>query len=370
MCMVLVSAGVTSIANSFARGREELVQDYDGSVEYWIGEGRSVFAGSGHRVEAMVMSPNSSHVADLQAANTSEPSFQDAEQDRGLLSYTPLRFEADVMLDSYYSQNETADTSQSLWRMLPAHDEATKVVFRFSMRNASGHVSTFSTKPLPLVYDEIVRPRTPAPESKCRREQKGVWRDRHCHVVKRLLEVCIQVGLSPAGEWRPHSKKIRLEGNASARYRQSKRHGSHSVDAAAETYGCDPNMAWHPATWKIDPCWGTRSAVGTPGKCSLASTSPHRISIVVRSAQDPYIRAEELTKDSFNFGLSTSSQVVFGTTLLIVGLVLGVLPCLRICEVCRERRRNWGDDAVSLKYGNAQEASFGRGETVYGSRSL
>lgn len=328
---------------SFSNTRQELVTDYDKGVELWIGGARSTFAAASLHVDALVTFPNMSLATDLQLVSSSEPSFQDAEEEKGLLNYTPLRFEANLNFDSYYPQNQT---SSDLWDLLPSRDAAAKVVFRFTMRNSSGHVSTFSTAPWPLVFDEVVRARTPQPQNKCRGEQKGTWRNRRCHVVRRLSEVCMQVDVSQAGVWEPNSKPLPVEENI---YKWRDNHNARIANGVNETYGCDPRMAWHPATWTADPCWGTRHSLG---KCSQSSTSPHRVSVVVRSAQDPYIRAEELTDDSFDFGFSPVSQCATGAMLLIVGLVLGVVPCLRIHESCK-RRAEEAAEVRSIKYPGA-----------------
>jgi len=363
-CTILVTAGVTSIVYSFKKGRGILVEDYDHSVEEWVGEARDVFAASRLHVDAVRSSQNSSLSVDLQTISSSEPRFHDAEDGHGLLGYTPLRFEVNLSFDSYYPQNALGNGH---WEPLPKRSEAIKVVFSFKMANKSGHISSFSTQPWPLYYDEVVRSRTPAPENKCRREQHGYWREQRCHVVKRLTNVCLQVHLNEDGEWQPNAKPVTAEGDTSSSSRVSKTHGAYVAEGVPETFGCDPKMGWHPATWRIDPCWGIRSM---HGKCTEALTSPHRVSVVVRSSKDPYIRAEELTDDTFNFGLSPSTQRTYGITMLVVGFVLCIVPILRLYDQCRRRRRRSEEDSRSLKYPGSQEASFAGHESVYGSRSM
>merc|ERR1712039_1099322 len=87
-------------------------------------------------------------------------------------------------------------------------EAATSVTFEFTMRSGNGTQSKFSLPALPLVYDEVVRARTPAPENKCKREQSGTWRDRHCHVVRRLSQICLQVEPDERGQWSPTLKDV------------------------------------------------------------------------------------------------------------------------------------------------------------------
>lgn len=347
-CTILVSAGLTSLIHSFANDRGKLVAEYDGSVEEWVAEARKELAFTTINVTANVKGAANISISNgMQAASTPEIGFHDAEQERGILNYTPLRYTAQFEFDSYYPGNGSDVTDP--WDLLPSREEAPTVEFRFEVRNLSGHVATFTTQPWPLVFDEVVRPRTPAPENRCRREHKGVWRRRHCHVVRSLTDVCLQVEHDERGSWRPHAKS-----------RKNDTWDSKVMARAAltsETYGCDPKTAWHPALFKTDPCWAAKSR---DGQCA-EKFRVQRVSLVVRSARDPFIKAEELTDDTFNFGLSPTSHRTIGITMLFLGVLLCIVPAARLRDIVR-RRSKGSEESRSLKLLPPQEEEGCRAE--------
>jgi hypothetical protein len=288
-----------------------------------------------------------------------EPKFQDrdSEHGQGLLPYTPLRLEASFEFDSYYPANGSYN-NYSTWVPLPDQEEASHVTFEITT-SGNGTPSTFVTAAFPLVYDETVIARTPAPDNKCRREQGGTWRNRQCHVVKRLSHVCVQVELGTGGEWRLHAR-----GDAA------------SLAGPAPSYGCDPKTHWRPATYTVDSCWGPRHG-SSRGNCAQAGSRPqHLVELMVRSSADPFLRAEELTNDKFDFGFSPGSLRAHGITMLIIGTCLGLMPVMRLCmHFCSSEDDN---DKRSLRYRADEEDSRGpRGdcgdacgaEIFYGRRS-
>jgi len=250
----------------------------------------------------------------MAAVYTSEPEFHDVEDGEGLIDYVPLRFEADFEFDSYYPA-AGVNAEESEWQLLPTRDNAASVAFEIVV-HSDDRSTTLVTPSFPLAYDEMVIPRTPAPDQKCRRQQKGTWHKNHCHVVKRLTQICMQIKDGSNGSW----------------------HLERRGDLAAETelgltYGCDPLAGWHPATYAVDPCWGPRHQTEACGHAA----AEHGVRVIVRSAMDPWLYAEELTDDTLNFGMSATTQRTLGFTLLGIGTYFAIAPCLRIWEVCFQR---------------------------------
>merc|ERR1712014_5078 len=80
-----------------------------------------------------------------------------------------------------------------------------------------------------------------------------------------------------------------------------------------------PRNGWSPATYLVDSCWGPHTR-----PCNEAA-SEHHVSVIVRSAGDPFIKAEELTDGTFNFGMSASSQRILGIVALVIAICFGFL---------------------------------------------
>ncbi|CAK0873814.1 unnamed protein product [Prorocentrum cordatum] len=100
---------------------------------------------------------------------------------------------------------------------------------------------------------------------------------------------------------------------------------------------------WRPATYSADSCWGP-----TPHtSCGPEDASRE---VVVRSAADPYVAAEELTDSSLDFGLSPHSKRVYGLTILALGVFFLMPPGIVVCEWLykRRRRRAAKEDRVPL----------------------
>jgi hypothetical protein len=283
------------------------------------------------------------------SSDVAEEAFRDTENGDGLLMYTPLRYEAPLEFDSYYPAHGLHSLHSTWLPPLPRREDARHVTFEFTTRSGNGTVATFSTQSFPLVYDEVVISRTPAPENKCRREQGGTWRDRHCHVVMRLTSVCLQVQLGADGAWHPHPRVPPQDAAGSAQL-----HGSSTV-TYGDTYGCDPRNKWSPVTYTLDSCWGPRHPSSQTHGCPRDTQTPaHHVGVVVRSSADPWLRAEELTDDKFDFGLSQASQRAYGITMLVVGSCLGMIPLMRLCIHCYSPEDD--DDRRSLRYRADEEA--------------
>ncbi|CAK0873813.1 unnamed protein product [Prorocentrum cordatum] len=133
------------------------------------------------------------------------------------------------------------------------------------------------------------------------------------------------------------------DGTWSLRSREGTELRQDSAGAMKATFGCHPQTGWRPATYSADSCWGP-----TPHtSCGPEDASRE---VVVRSAADPYVAAEELTDSSLDFGLSPHSKRVYGLTILALGVFFLMPPGIVVCEWLykRRRRRAAKEDRVPL----------------------
>merc|ERR1712151_17292 len=108
-------------------------------------------------------------------------------------------------------------------------------------------------------------------------------------------------------------------------------------------FSCGPHKGWSPTAYSADPCWGP-----TPHASCGSEEEEHHVAVVVRSAADPFLAAEELTGSSFDFGLSPHSQRVYGATILAFGVLLLLPPGIVCCEWLHRRRKTKNDEKVPL----------------------
>jgi hypothetical protein len=325
--VALIITGLVMLTASFSDRRATLVSEYDATVEGWISRERHAFEAAEIRLSAV----GGAEVAGgawrrMEASDAQEAPLRDSEQGEGLLDYEPLRFQASLLFESYYT-----NTSRETLELLPDEAEARMVTLQFSFRTANGSFGNLSMPQLPLAYDKIVHPRTPAPENRCRREHNGYWREHRCHVATKLTRVCALVQMGEDGSWSLRSRA-----------------GTEIADSASAmkaTFGCHPQTGWRPATYSADACWGP-----TPRSSCSAEDEEHHVEVVIRSAADPHVAAEELTDSSLDFGLSPHSKRVYGVTILALGAFFLMPPGIVVCEWLYKRRRRMttNEDRVPL----------------------
>lgn len=252
----------------------------------------------------------------MQTSVAADIGFHDAEQGQGLSGYVPLRYVATFRLDSYYPNSDD-------WKPLPSEHDAPMVVFELDIRSGNGVMNTLQTQPVPLAYDAVVRSRTPNPSAKCQHEQGGDWRDKQCHVVRYLAAMCMLIEEDSTGTWQLKSVVApEVEGDAN------------STEPVQSNYGCDAGSGWDPAAYLVDPCFGSAD-LGE--KCSRPN-SAQVITVTVRSSKDPFIHAQVITSSSLDFGLAPATQRIYGLTMVGIGLVLCVMPLLRLREWLRRKK--------------------------------
>jgi len=384
--VVLISVGLSSLSSSRQDTRGALVQDYDRRVVSWDSSERALFAslefnvtarwtaagaGEGNCSNASLASRCGSTSVLLEQVQTLEKPFHDEERGQGLLHYKPLKFLSLITFAGYYPASELQRAPQpGVARRrrtrerptLPPRDGAAHVTFTFSVRQGShGNWNTFSTEALPMAYSEVGPPRNPSPEATCRADQ-GEWpasslggssyRERQCLAVHRLERICVQVHAEANGTWilnrmvSDSAVPTTSQRPLSTRHRGRYRAQSHTPPA--ESYGCDPKDGWSPHFYGYDSCWGHEISE----RCPLTGRRQHKVSVMVRNANDPFLRAEDLTHGSMNFGLSPASQRVDGIALLVVGLIICIIPIARCC--CRVKGRG-ADSEEQRSFSSARE---------------
>eukprot|EP00929_Paragymnodinium_shiwhaense_P015267 TRINITY_DN12332_c0_g1_i1.p1 TRINITY_DN12332_c0_g1~~TRINITY_DN12332_c0_g1_i1.p1 ORF type:complete len:434 (+),score=83.00 TRINITY_DN12332_c0_g1_i1:56-1357(+) len=350
-CMTLISLtfsgiGLAMLLSSASNDREAKVSDYDAAVRNWAERGRSALEGASFTVSAQWRYPDSAAnasaeqfwgppgSAEVQMAVVTEDedkmlNASDSEGGAGTLAYAPLRYRANLKLPAYYDSSTAAGQAASeAWTPLPSKPEAPVLQIAISAANKDGATSSFHLHGVPLHYDQVVQSRTPAPENKCRGEQRGTWRANRCHIVRRLASMCMQVERSEAdGAWKLHDAVASEEGSAAS---------SRAAQALVlEPVGCDPLRNWEPANYVVDSCWGPMSL---RRRCEASAAVAHSVDITIRSWEDPFIRAEVLTEDSFDFGLSSASQRLGGGLFLCIGLCLSLPVLFRFIKWRRKQQ--------------------------------
>jgi len=382
--VVLISFGLSSLSASRQDTRGGLVVDYDRRVESWDANERALFAslefnmtarwtaagtGEGNCSNSSLASRCGNTSRLMEQVQTSEKSFHDEERGQGLLHYKPLKFQSLITFAGYYPASLQRPPQQGVPRRrrtrerptLPRREEAQQVTFTFSVRRGShGNWSTFSTEPLPLAFSEVGPSRTPGREDRCRADQ-GEWpvegssfRDRQCLAVHRLERVCVQVYPEANGTWKFNRmvSDSAVPTTSQPPLSHQRRRGRFRPlvrTPPAESYGCDPKDGWSPHFYGHDTCWGHEISE----RCPLEGRREQRVSVMVRNANDPYLRAEDLTRGSMNFGLSPASQRVDGIALLVVGLIVCIIPIARC--FCRVKGRGAVSEEEQRSFSSARE---------------
>eukprot|EP00928_Gymnodinium_smaydae_P020078 TRINITY_DN17755_c0_g1_i1.p1 TRINITY_DN17755_c0_g1~~TRINITY_DN17755_c0_g1_i1.p1 ORF type:complete len:426 (-),score=77.50 TRINITY_DN17755_c0_g1_i1:305-1531(-) len=331
-------AAIVLLASSLRDTRGAAVRDFDEAVRLWATSGRADFGGALFNVtarlpgsvESMKMIPVASESEDIDWRQ------KDSEAGLGVDIFQGLAFVARLPVPGYHEGNATARAEMA---PLPPRSEAPMLTIDI----VGGNGGKFSLGPLPIHFDEVLKQMTPNPEGKCWRVQRGHWRQRQCHVVRRLANICIQVERTASGAWQakqqPESPEERQRGVRAG------------PGVAAPRVGCDPQTAWDPTVYDTDACWGPPlPSYARQGECEGTADRPHFVDISLRSELDPFIRAEVLTEDRFDFGLAVSSQRGIAGALLFVSLVLA-LPTLLRLKRCQKRCSRSDEELSALSPG-------------------
>eukprot|EP00928_Gymnodinium_smaydae_P056493 TRINITY_DN39868_c0_g1_i1.p1 TRINITY_DN39868_c0_g1~~TRINITY_DN39868_c0_g1_i1.p1 ORF type:complete len:361 (-),score=35.32 TRINITY_DN39868_c0_g1_i1:83-1165(-) len=336
--LLLLAIGATLLIASLTNLRHEKVDEYDSSVDRWTTVVRPQFSRLEFSVNARwVTSADDGQTRMMEASELERHPLHDREHGLGLLDYTPLRFASHFDFVTNYTGNRNRT-----WKPLPSYDDADRLLIQFSCSNPNGTTSTFALPSMPLAFDQIGTRMTPNPQSKCRTYMRGSWYKDGCHIARRLAHVCVQVEMdSVTGGWRLRKKMP--EGN---------------VSLLRDIYGCDSKSA-SVATYVYDSCYNNLP----PKQC--ADTSAHRVQVVVRSSEDPFLRADMLTAGTLDFGPSPGPQWQLGMFLVFFGSCICVFPLGRYCAT---RCGYQPEDQRSLKHSHREQGIYD-GDIMYGNPS-
>jgi hypothetical protein len=282
---------------------------------------------------------NASKPSRMERSETMDWNFSDSEDSDGIDAFLPLKFVARVAPPDYRRSHAQGSETNSMDDP-PKRADATTVRFEFIASSTVGEDgatrvrgSRFGIEPLPVRFMETVPSRTPAPQVKCRSEQHGKWLNGRCHVVKDLMEVCVQIEATDHGQWQVH------KGDTADKIR------GHTDSAQA--LGCDPKNQWAIGTYQIDPCWGHKHKTRSCPNVATKRREPHMIEVTLRSADDPLLMAENLTTNRFDFGSSVSSQRSLAFTLMGIAACMSC-PTLFLLRRLRRKVNHSDEERESL----------------------
>ncbi|CAM9572493.1 unnamed protein product [Chrysoparadoxa australica] len=331
MAVVLLIVGSTYLYASTLHERETELRVFEGAVGNWTATGRDKFARIvSLKVNSVLYTSPLTTGTEVSLSASQEPdSIYDEEGTDILPSYTPLKFT---------TSGETTDT------FLPVEEfhNAAQVMFHFevevSLPSGGTHHSSFQTSFLPSVRIFKLHAPFPAPETKCKAENKGVYdiKSKMCHVFQRLDHICVQVAISKAGDV---SLAPMLKGSPGS-------------------YGCNPAEIWSPTHYIPIEVEGSSTT-----NVVLPAVRFSDFNVMVRSEEDPFLHVEATTHGSNTFGLSSSTARAVGGGALGLGLLLLIGPIY----LCRRALQKYARDRGDWNYhhpGNHMEFERFMGETA------
>eukprot|EP00933_Yihiella_yeosuensis_P056126 TRINITY_DN55158_c0_g1_i1.p1 TRINITY_DN55158_c0_g1~~TRINITY_DN55158_c0_g1_i1.p1 ORF type:complete len:367 (+),score=38.10 TRINITY_DN55158_c0_g1_i1:151-1251(+) len=288
--------------------REDRVAQFEESVNRWSDSSRKVF--SEIDLTALLYLPNgtqrSSVIEVHLASNRTSDVYNDAQNGERLPSYQALRYEGSLPASAYPNR-----PLPNLGLPLDALNNTPGVVdgkvMDLSLRIDGKliHVGEYPVVKVTGHYENA------GMYNQCQPRQ-GVMMGQVCWVYSRLSRLCVQIS-KIGGSWKL----------------------APTVPGQNNSFGCRMEAR----KWEVS----TYSAVPVSTLSTLGSLPLENIVMQVRSADDPYLVAQELTSGTLNFGMPALEEGVTGLVLLVVGLVLCCLPQGALCRwvICKWwKRRN------------------------------
>lgn len=300
----LLIGGIAFLVLSFQNHRQERVSEYNDWVDRWNSTGRGKFESAQINVTAVMV--DRTRVQTMEASETLSWTMLDSEAGQGVKLYTPLKYVTVFQMPSSYTNGTRAEDGSFL---PPEEEDASTAVFQFLSVDKNGTRSQFESTKFAVAYNTVAATMTPAPHLKCRSVQHGIWQGGRCYHVQRLAEVCLQVDISGDDGWR-----LRTRGGGEA--------------PKVRAYGCDHKNGWEPAKYQVDKCW----ASDLPAQTCSAVDLEHWVQVTLRSSEDPLFEVEELTHDTFDFGIGRVTQRVYAGALLALGCCLSAMPLIQIYQ--------------------------------------
>jgi len=175
--------------------------------------------------------------------------------------------------------------------------------------------SSFKLEPIPLVKAEG-HYEPAGMYNHCHARHGLQAQNELCWVHWRLTGLCVQISSSPNGTWhlQPRDEK------------------------RVTSYGCTyANGAWLAPEYSLVPSVHHESA--TWEELSSSSATFQDFGAEVRSSDDPYLLALELTDGKLVFGWTEAEEDLLGIVLIIMALVIAFQPAMRCYQSCRKHRQ-------------------------------
>jgi hypothetical protein len=297
----LLIGGIWYFLSAAEGNRERLESEYSRAVQRWQ-EAKRYFS-------TLVVSAStrthpafeSEQLVTLEADSTPDKLY-DSENAFNLPSYETLSFvhhgvPPGFMPPADFESLQTEDAKQSRQKRLPQQLYLGPLVtLAMKLEDDSGLGGTvLRTQPFPVVRALLRHAPTPAPELKCRRELSGLYKAGMCWIFSKLARVCVQVSRDPATRlWRLAPRR----------------------QGRNESYGCDYASGE----------WAVPHYERVPASHARGSVYLDNVTIQVRSADDPYLSALDITDGALDFGMSASDNRAVGFVMILLGLVIACPP--------------------------------------------
>lgn len=317
MSLGLICGGIWYLVAALSGAREQEEVLYSQAVERWS-RARQDFA------HLSIAASTRYQSVDLHADSTPD-ALHDTQSAVPLPGYTALTYRVTKVPQGFLPE---ADFDNTQPRKVPVnrHDMAPTpslfpkqrwgpvVSVMLTIQDQAGMEDPLllSTGDFPVTRVLIKHAPTPAPEIKCRRELGGVLKEGMCWVHWQLAGICVQVQ-------RPRAFDQDLDG---ASWRLAPR-----LQELNESYGCD----YSEGRWVV-PRYEKVPPAQTKGLARFDN-----LTVEVRSADDPYLRALELTGGTLDFGTPSADNRIMGLVMLCLGAVVACPPCCTLCGA----RRSW-----------------------------
>lgn len=317
--LALLISGIVFLARSHSNRRDMLVAEYDGTVSGWASSARTEFGTARFNVVAHT-SLNAKDPLQMVPSDAADFTLKDSEDGEGVDEYQPLKYTAALEFPPGW-RNASSSHDEGALDLFPVQAKLVQLAFQFYAPNIGGSATQLGTVAFPMFSSEATQPFTEYPETDCRAFRHGIWKGRHCHVLNRLIGVCVLVEPDGMGGWR----LLHRGGNATA----------------PKLSGCDPGKGWNPAVYVRDVCWGRWP---DRRRCAGEAWKHLQVKVTLRSAADPFLQAERLTHDHFDFGPSAQSELTAGMVFMVLGCLLAIVPVLRLGQALRTCTCSLGDD--------------------------
>lgn len=303
----LVCGGIWYLLSSAEGSRELKEAEYSQSVHRWEHTRRD-FVG-------LKITASTAYHSVVLKADTSPDQLHDSENSVQLPNYEPLTYLVKGVPSGFVPETDfgsltAVQKSDSTFRGAPhagtlGQEWGPSIFLALKFEDSSGFGGgILETQAYPILRALIRHAPTPAPELKCQRELQGRYKAGKCWVYSKLVGICVQVHKDPTSKrwsFRP------------------------SAPGQNGTYGCD---------FKFGE-WVAPRYERVPGPKAHGLVGFDNLTIQVRSSDDPYLLAVNLTDGQLDFGMTSQDDRAVGLVMLALGLIIACPPCFTMYKSYR-----------------------------------